>query len=340
MTDLPTPSCRFLTRRPLTFVINWDGSGSAAMGLAIVAATTFSASAARRANRSGVIERPAGRRRSGRPSIRPSSRRFRRRPFLPGLRCRPGCGGRDGELQLPECWARMIRLAWSGSNSRVALAPVTTFLPFCSSSFCPIASTRTLDRMVCEVRTSTPRALVASSSRMRLTTSTRSSGRMNPPAEKSPLLSILIATARRPLGRMADMKPPAPDLTSLSRRIGSSRRNPTRVIEPLTSCMAFASADLVIHQIVQVRLWPGSPRDRIFVDGGSPRQVLPSDQHLIDVDRAGGLRQRLRGLGALAASEKRVCASKSHGGDGADYEQSLIHRTPNPQPADPYWSPS
>ncbi len=190
--------------------------------------------------------------------------------------------------------------------------------------------------MVCEVRTSTPRAFVASSSRMMLTTSTRSSGRMNPPAEESPLLSILIATARMPLGRMADMKPPAPALTSLSRRIGSPRRNPTRVIEPLTSCMAFASADLVIHQIVQVRLWPGSPSDRTFVDGDSHRQVLLGDQHLIDVDRGGGLRQRLRGPGALAGREKRVCASKSHDGDGAGYEQSLIHQTPNPRPTDRY----
>src|SRR5271157_4270284 len=40
-------------------------------------------------------------------------------------------------------------------------------------------------------------AFVASSSRAMRTTSTRSLGRMNPPAEESPLLSILTATARR-----------------------------------------------------------------------------------------------------------------------------------------------
>src|ERR1700689_4558490 len=58
--------------------------------------------------------------------------------------------------------------------------------------------------------TSTPRALVDSSSRARRTTSTRSFGRMKPPAVESPSLSILIATARFPVGRIADMNPPAP----------------------------------------------------------------------------------------------------------------------------------
>jgi|SRR5271166_217730 len=51
----------------------------------------------------------------------------------------------------------------------------------------------------------------------------------------------------RDRSQMADMKPPpSPGLTSLSRRIGSPRISPTRVIEPLTSFIAFASPDLVI----------------------------------------------------------------------------------------------
>jgi hypothetical protein len=48
-------------------------------------------------------------------------------------------------------------------------------------------------------------------------------------------------TARFPLGRIADMKPPVPALTSLSCRIGSPRMNATRVIEPLTSRGRLAS---------------------------------------------------------------------------------------------------
>ena len=51
-------------------------------------------------------------------------------------------------------------------------------------------------------------------------TSTRSFGRMKPPAELAPRLSMVIATARRPAGRIADMKPPLP-LMSFSRRTGS-----------------------------------------------------------------------------------------------------------------------
>jgi hypothetical protein len=63
-------------------------------------------------------------------------------------------------------------------------------------------------------------------------TSTRSFGRMKPPAEVVPRLSIEMATARIPGGRMADMKPLPLALISLSRRIGSPRRRLPRVIDP------------------------------------------------------------------------------------------------------------
>ena len=69
---------------------------------------------------------------------------------------------------------------------------------------------------------------------------------MKPPAEESPPLSILIAIARMPLGRIADMNPPVPVLTSLSRRIGSPRMKATLVIDPFTSSMESALPDLVI----------------------------------------------------------------------------------------------
>ena len=49
--------------------------------------------------------------------------------------------------------------ACCGSSSRVALTPTTTFLPFSSWMFWPIASTRTLARMVCAPSTSTPPGL-------------------------------------------------------------------------------------------------------------------------------------------------------------------------------------
>ena len=42
------------------------------------------------------------------------------------------------------------------------------------------------------------------------------------------------------------MKPPAPALTSLSRRIGSPRRNASRVSEPLTSSITLGPDDLTI----------------------------------------------------------------------------------------------
>ena len=93
-----------------------------------------------------LIERPPARRRSERRSARPS-------PSLTTVCAGPPLSTRlrrtRWRFALPACWARMIRLAWSGSSSSVALAPVTTFLPFCSSTFWPMASTRTLERIVC-----------------------------------------------------------------------------------------------------------------------------------------------------------------------------------------------
>src|SRR6202161_3678279 len=91
-----------------------------------------------------------------------------------------------------------------------------------------MARTRTLARIGCAVMTSTPRALVDSSSRARRTTSTRSLGRMNPPAEESPPLSILIATARFPVGRIADMNPAGSPLDELvmPNRLAADERDP------------------------------------------------------------------------------------------------------------------
>ena len=69
-------------------------------------------------------------------------------------------------------------------------------------------------------------------------TSTRSFGRMKPPAPVSGEISV--DTARMPDGRIAAMKPAAPfALISLASRIGSPAVNGARVIAPAKSWIAF-----------------------------------------------------------------------------------------------------
>ena len=114
------------------------------------------------------------------------------------------------------------------------------------------------------VRTSEPRERVASSSRNISTTSTRSFGRMKPPAFESPPPSILIATARIPLGKIADMKPPCPFLTSLSLRIGSPRRNESRVIAPLIVVELVRARGFDDHLLGDRGFRPGLPIDRVL----------------------------------------------------------------------------
>ena len=69
-------------------------------------------------------------------------------------------------------------------------------------------------------------------------TSTRSLGRMKPPAPVSGDISVEIA--RMPVGRMAAMKPEPLALTSFCSRIGSPAMKGARAIEPAISLMASA----------------------------------------------------------------------------------------------------
>ena len=69
-------------------------------------------------------------------------------------------------------------------------------------------------------------------------TSTRSLGRMKPPAPVSGEISVEIA--RMPVGRIAAMKPEPLALTSFCSRIGSPAMNGERAIEPAISLMASA----------------------------------------------------------------------------------------------------
>src|ERR1700721_962725 len=73
------------------------------------------------------------------------------------------------------------------------------------------------------------------SRRIRMT-STRSFGRMKPPAPVSGEISVDIA--RIPGGRIAAMKPDPLDLISLGSRIGSPAMNGERAIEPVISLVA------------------------------------------------------------------------------------------------------
>ena len=73
-------------------------------------------------------------------------------------------------------------------------------------------------------------------SRFERMTSTRSLGRMKPPAAVSGEISVEIA--RIPVGRIAAMKPDPLALTSFCSRIGSPARNGARAIEPAISVVA------------------------------------------------------------------------------------------------------
>src|SRR5262245_6005116 len=86
-----------------------------------------------------------------------------------------------------------------------------------------MASTRMLLRMISLVWTSTPARFSASRSRRLRMTSTRSLGRMNPPAPVSGEISVEIA--RMPDGRIAAMKPEPPALMSFASRTGSPARD-------------------------------------------------------------------------------------------------------------------
>ena len=112
------------------------------------------------------------------------------------------------------------------------MRPITTFWPSFSSIVWSIARTRTLRSTV---------SLTNSSlcSRVRIT-STKSFGRMKPPAPVSAEISV--AAARIPAGKIADMNPEPSALTSFCSRIGSPTTKGERATEPFNSSIAFGRA--------------------------------------------------------------------------------------------------
>src|SRR5450631_2832116 len=90
--------------------------------------------------------------------------------------------------------------------------------------------------MISELMMSAEPDLSGFLSRFERITSTRSFGRMKPPAPVSGEISVEMA--RIPAGRIAAMKPDPLALTSFGSRIGSPAINGARAIEPVTSLVA------------------------------------------------------------------------------------------------------
>src|SRR6185369_3429782 len=99
---------------------------------------------------------------------------------------------------VPSALARVSFSAWRGATSRVAVLPTTTRWPFFSSTVWSIASTRTLVKIVSLVGGGALLLLSLSLARRERITSTRSLGRMKPPAPVSGEISV--ETARMPDG--------------------------------------------------------------------------------------------------------------------------------------------
>jgi hypothetical protein len=118
--------------------------------------------------------------------------------------------------------------------------------------------------------------------------STRSFGRMKPPAEVAPRVSIEIATARMPAGRIADMKPEPSALMSFSRRIGSPPKKLLRAIEPVVSSRPFGNSVRLMtafgalsagqasqRRSAALRLWPigrstaATSTSTVLIEGGA-----------------------------------------------------------------------
>ena len=139
--------------------------------------------------------------------------------------------------RVPLWRARASVSACSGFSSRVTVLPTTVVWPSFSLGAWSIARTRMFDRMISELMTSPALGCSGLRSRLDKSTSTRSFGRMKPPAPVSGEISV--ETARMPAGRIAAMKPEPSALTSFCSRIGSPAMNGARAIMPVTSASPF-----------------------------------------------------------------------------------------------------
>ena len=211
---------------------------------------------------------------------------------------------RSASDSVPLWRARASVSACSGFSSSVTVLPTTAFWPSFSFGAWSIARTRTFDRMISELTISGAPLRSGFFSRFERITSTRSLGRMKPPAPVSGEISV--ETARMPVGRIAAMKPDPLALTSFGSRIGSPAINGARAIEPENlgrRIGAFVAADKAVAR------GRGRP--------GLPLQVLRRDR-LAKADV--GLRhQNVHGL-QLARAEA-CCRTRSQ-----DMRQCRRHR--------------
>ena len=130
---------------------------------------------------------------------------------------------RSASDSVPLWRARASVSVCSGFSSSVTVLPTTVFWPSFSFGAWSIASTRIFGRMISELTTSAGPVRSGFFSRLERMTSTRSLGRMKPPAPVSGEISV--ETARMPPGRIAAMKPEPLALISFSSRIGSPAMN-------------------------------------------------------------------------------------------------------------------
>ncbi|MBA7640734.1 hypothetical protein ES703_48405 [subsurface metagenome] len=154
----------------------------------------------------------------------------------------------------------------SGFSSSSTVRPTRALVPSFSFGAWSMASTRTLDRMISEL-TISGAPLSAFLSRLVSSTSTRSLGRMKPPAPVSGEISV--ETARMPVGRIAAMKPEPSAFTSFGSRIGSPAIKGARAIMPLIWLVASGRSErlmklplaLAVGQVCHCRssgltVWP------------------------------------------------------------------------------------
>src|ERR1700712_3325652 len=118
-----------------------------------------------------------------------------------------------------------------------------------------MARTRMLLRMTSELTVSDGLLRSGFFSRFERMTSTRSFGRINPPAPVSGETSV--ETARMPVGRIAAMKPDPFALTSFGSRIGSPAINGERAIEP-TICLVASGLSV---RLIKLLLVPDAGQD-------------------------------------------------------------------------------
>ena len=165
-------------------------------------------------------------------------------------------------------------------------------------------------------------------SRFDRTTSTRSFGRMKPPAPVSAEISV--DTARMPVGRMAAMKPEPLALTSFCSRIGSPAMNGARAIEPTISLDGLGPVLLANEAAARTGFGPGLPLQVFGGDGLAETDVIlghqrrPSSEFADGCDgAAASLSHTARKIGGNAAGTNAIRSRTDN--SGGVHTLLLIH---------------